>query len=71
MTDAASVTPRNTLADGYTGTRLNIGCPQPSWGDGVTSAQNVPNSCVTAVRGTNAVIVGIVITDTFFGGLLS
>ena len=69
VTEAASaVMPRNSLAAGRTGTRLNIGRPQPRWGDGVILAQNILNSRTTAVRGNNAVTVGTVIRETVSSG---
>ena len=69
MTEAASaVMPRNTLVAGRTGTRLNIGRPQPRWGDGVILAQNMLNSSTTTVRGNNAVTVGTVIREAVSSG---
>ena len=54
---------RCTLTAGRTGTRLNIGRPQPRWDSGVHIARAVLESRVTNERSTNALTIGTIVRN--------
>ena len=53
---------RCTLTSGRTGTRLNIGRPQPRWEVGVKLAKDVINSRNINIRGQNAISIGTIVS---------
>ena len=55
---------RLSVLAGRTGTRCNVGRPQPRWQDGLKFAREVKNSRAISFKGNNAVSIGIRIRNT-------
>ena len=60
----AATNVRNSLLRGRTGTRLNIGRPQPRWQDGCDIARSVLSARSISLKGSNAWTVGTIIKES-------
>ena len=49
---------RNSCVAGRTGTRLNVGRPQPRWQEGIALAEEVLNNRNIGLKGQNALTIG-------------
>ena len=58
-----SIDCRNSCLAGRTGTRLNVGRPQPRWQEGIALAEEVLHNRNIALKGQNALTIGSRIRD--------
>ena len=54
---------RNSLFSGRTGTRMNIGRPQPRWQDGCSIARDAKKARAQSIKGKNARTIGTIIRE--------
>ena len=58
-----SIGARNTLSSGRTGTRMNIGRPQPRWQEGCSVARDAKTARAHSIKGENARTIGTIIRE--------